>query len=165
MKKFVFVLVSFFVVSVVQAYEGFRCFPSLRETRIQVLAQNDEIQVLVNNGAGYDFMPQFEGPNSVFNLSFNKMQGEDLKDLADSFTFAWPKDQCKLDTENFTVSCRSEAKASVKSVKSFGITTTEILEKYEDEKYEKRKFRMSLEKDNFYFVSLVFDTKSCSKFN
>ena len=152
-------------ISIAQAYEGFRCIPSMRETRIQVLVQGEEIQFLVINAMGYDFMPQFDGPSSVFNISFNKMQGEDLKDLGDSFTFSWPKESCKLDSKHFTISCRSEAKALVKSVKSYGVTTTEVTEKYENETYEKRRFRLSLEKDNMYFVSLQFDTKFCEKFN
>jgi hypothetical protein len=147
------------------SYEGFHCVPSMRETRMQVLVQNDEVQVLVVNPAGYEFMPQFDGPHSIFNISFNKMQGEDLKDLGDSFVFAWPKSACQIDSDKFTVSCRSEAKAAVKGIKSFGLTTTEVTEKYESETYEKRKFRLSLEQGNVYFVALQFDTKFCSKFN
>ena len=147
------------------AYEGFLCVPSIRESRIQVLVVKDDIQVLVNNPSGYDFMPQFDGPSSIFNISFNKMQGEDLKELGDSFSFQWPKTACQLDVEQFTVSCRSEAANLVKSIRSFGITTTEVTEKYDGEIYQKLKFRLSLEKDNLYFVSLQFNKKSCQKFN
>lgn len=146
------------------SYEGFQCVPSLRETRIQVLVQNDEVQMLVVNPSGYNFMPQFDGPNSVFNISFNKMQGEDLKELGDSFIFSWPKSACRVDSEKFIISCGGEAKVAIKGVKSFGITTTEVVEKHENETYEKRKFRLSLEKNNIYFVALQFDTKSCAKF-
>lgn len=147
------------------AYEGFRCIPSMRETRIQVLVVDQNIQILVNNGMGYNFMPQFDGPSSIFNLSFNKMQGEDLKDLGDSFMFNWPKSACVLNTDRFTIVCRSEASNQVKSIKSFGITTAEITEKYEQDVYEKRRFRLALEKDNIYFVALEFNSKSCEKFN
>jgi hypothetical protein len=147
------------------SFVGFHCIPSLRETRMQVLVQNEEVQVLVVNPSGYAFMPQFDGPNSVFNISFNKMQGEDLKDLGDSFFFSWPKSACQIDSDKFTVSCRSEAKLAVNGIKAFGLTTTEVIEKYEGETYEKRKFRLSLEQSNIYFVTLQFDTKSCAKFN
>lgn len=162
--KLAFVL-SFLFTSFGFAYEGFHCVPSLRDTRLQVLVQNDEVQVLVINPSGYSFMPQFEGPHSVFNISFNKMQGEDLKELGDSFFYSWPKESCKIDSEKFIVTCRSEAKTAVKGIKSYGISTSEIIEKYEDETYEKRKFRFSLEQSNLYFVTLQFEKKSCEKFN
>jgi hypothetical protein len=148
-----------------QAYEGFHCVPSARETHFQVLVQEKNIEVTVTNSMGYEMMPQFDGPSSIFNISFNKMQGEDLKDLGQFFTFTWPKADCKIDNELFTIQCRSEAQNTVKSVKSYGLTTTEVSEKYEDEKYEKRKFRFSLEKDNFYFVTLQFNVETCKKFN
>lgn len=147
------------------SYEGFRCIPSLRETRFQVLVQKEEVQLLVVNAMGYEFMPQFDGPQSVFNFSFNKMQGEDLKDLGDSFIFSWPKEACQVDSDKFIVNCRGEAKTAVKNIKSFGLTTTEITEKYDGQVYEKRKFRLSLEQGNIYFIALQFDTKSCEKFN
>lgn len=150
--------------AVVSSFEGFRCIPSMRETRVQVLVQKDEVQLSITNPMGYDFMPQFDGAQSIFNFSFNKMQGEDLKDLGEFFTFSWLKESCKLDSENFTVNCRSQAQADVKGIQSFGLTTTEITEKYDGESYEKRKFRLSLEKGNIYFVSLEFDKKSCEKF-
>lgn len=165
MKKIVlFVLLSLSTLTL-QAYEGFQCVPSLRETRLQILVQGEDINLTVTNAMGYDFMPQFDGPSSIFNISWHKMQGEDLKDLGDSFTFSWPKSSCQLDTENFKINCRSEAKALVKSVKSYGLTTTEVTERYEDDTYEKRRFRLSLEKVNMYFVSLEFNKQNCEKFN
>ncbi len=160
--KLIFTIL-FFLSSTAFSYEGFHCVPSMRETRMQVLVQKDEVQVLVVNPSGYSFMPQFDGPNSVFNISFNKMQGEDLKELGDSFAFVWPKSSCQVDSQKFTISCRSEAKVSVKGIKSFGLTTTEVAETYEGETYEKRKFRISLEQSNLYFVTLQFDTKTCEK--
>ena len=163
-KNILLLIFSVFTLNV-NAYEGFRCFPSVKETRLQVLVQEKDIQILVVNGMGYDFMPQFDGPSSIFNIAFNKMQGEDLKSLGDSFTFYWPKESCKIDSENFTVNCRTEAATTVKDIKSFGLTTTEVTEKYDGQTSEKRKFRFSLEKDNIYFVSLEFNTSSCQKFN
>ena len=162
--KFIFTILVL-LSSTAFSYEGFHCVPSMRETRMQVLMQNDEVQVLVVNPSGYTFMPQFDGPHSVFNISFNKMQGEDLKELGDSFIFSWPKSSCQIDSEKFTISCRSEAKVAVKGIKSFGLTTTEVTEKYENETYEKRKFRLSLEQSNVYFVTLEFGTNSCEKLN
>lgn len=160
------VLISWMLFSMnAYSYEGFRCMPSMRETRMQVLIQNEEVQVLVVNPTGYDFMPQFEGPQSVFNISFNKMQGEDLKDLGDSFTYSWPKEACQLDVEKFILNCRSQAKAAVNNVKSFGLTTSELSEKYDGQATEKRKFRFSLEQGNTYFVSLQFDMKACTRLN
>lgn len=165
MKKLVlFVLISLGTLTL-QAFEGFRCIPSLRDTRLQILVQGEDINLTVTNAMGYDFMPQFDGPSSIFNISWHKMQGEDLMDLGDSFTFSWPKGSCKLDSENFKINCRSEAKALVKSVKSYGLTTTEVTEKYEEDTYEKRRFRLSLEKINMYFVSLEFNKQNCKKFN
>ena len=147
------------------SYEGFRCIPSLRETRIQVLVKEKNIEVLVVNAAGYHFMPQFSTPASAFNLSFNKMQAEDLMDLGDAFMFSWPKDKCELDSGNFTLNCQGEAVQKVKSVASYGISSTEITEKYQNESYKKRRYRLAVEKDNIYFVNLEYYTKNCEKFN
>ncbi len=159
-----FIFFSLFY-SVAPAYVGFRCVPSMRESRLQVLEVSDEIQILVTNPMGYNFMPQFDGPSSTYNISFNKMQGEDLSSLGDSFSFSWPKESCKLDSAKFTLTCQSEAKQEFRSIKSYGFTTTEVTEKYNDVIYEKRKFRLSLEKVNMYFVTFQFDTKNCEKFN
>lgn len=146
------------------AYEGFRCIPSVRETRLQVLVKDNVIQALVTNPMGYDFMPQFEGPSSKFNVSFNKMQANDLEDLSDSFHIEWPKENCKVDSNKFTLNCTSASVISISTMRSYGVTTTEVLEKYDNDIYDKRKFRFSLEKDNLYFVSLQFDIKTCEKF-
>ena len=109
-------------------------------------------------------MPQFDGPSSQFDGAFNEMQAKDLEGLGNSFTIKWPKENCKMDTGKFTLSCSGISEISVPAMKSYGLTTTEITESYENKIYEKRKFRISLEKDNIYFVSLQFDTKTCEKF-
>ena len=165
MKIFLALFITYFSFSIVFGYDGFHCVPSMRDSRFQALVQGEDIIVLVTNPMGYEFMPQFEGPFSIFNISFNKMQGEDLKDLGATFTFTWPKESCKLDSANFVLNCRSQAKNKIGTVKSFGVTTTEVIEKYDDEIYEKRKFRFAFEKDNIYFVALQFNKKSCEKFN
>ena len=162
MKIFLFFTI---LASFAQGYVGFRCVPSMRESRLQVLVVNENVQILVTNAMGYDFMPQFDGPSSIFNISFNKMQGEHLSGLGESFSFSWPKESCKLDAEHFTLDCRSVAKQEVRSIKSYGFTTTEVTEKYDDVIYDKRKFRLSLEKVNMYFVTLQFDIKTCEKFD
>ncbi|MBC7742394.1 MAG: hypothetical protein H7061_09365 [Bdellovibrionaceae bacterium] len=150
--------------SLALSYEGFRCVPSARSTRFQVLVQEAQIEILVTNPTGYSFMPQFDSGGTLFNISFNKMQAKDLEELSEQFAFTWPKDLCKVDSENFKVSCNGIATNLVKSIKAFGITTTEMTEKYEEDIYIKRKFRFSLEKDNMYFVSQEYDIKFCQKF-
>lgn len=149
----------------VNAYEGFACIPSEKETRIQVLVQDKKIEVRVTNPRGYDFMPQFEGPSSPFSISFQKMQAEDLKSLGDVFTYSWPKDKCQLNVEKYTLDCQSEAETDVKGIKSFSLTTSELTEKHLEELTEKRKYRFVLEQGNIYFVTLNFDTSRCFKFN
>ena len=156
-------LLIFFITPAVYAYEGFRCFPSFRQTRLQILVKDKTVELLVVNPGGYEFMPQFDGSGSQYLLAFNKMQAEDLKELADGFIFTWPKEKCKLDTDNFEINCSGEAIKPVKSIKSFGISTTEVVEKYNGEIYEKRKFRLNVEKDNIYFVNLEFYKTSCEK--
>ena len=146
------------------AYEGFYCIPSLRQTRIQVLAIENDIEIRVVNPAGYEFMPQFDGSGSQFSLAFNEMQAEDLKELGEVFVFRWPKEKCNIDSINLTINCDGEALNKVGSIKSFGISTTEISEKSRNETYEKRKFRMSAEKDNIYFTSLDFYKENCERF-
>lgn len=162
--KHIFFIIVFTTLNL-KAYEGFRCIPSMRDTRIQVLVQEKTVEVLVTNPMGYEFMPQFEPPGTAYNIAFNKMQAEDLKDLGDQFSYSWPKENCQVDSQNFKVTCQSEAQAAVKTVKAYGITTTEVTEKYEGDTYNKRKFRLSLEKDNMYFVSLFFDAKNCEAFS
>ncbi len=147
-----------------QAVDGFRCVPSFRDTRFQVLKTEQKVEVLVTNPSGYKFMPQFDGPSSQFHVAFNEMQAKDLVGLGNVFTLKWPKENCKMDTSKFTLSCSGISEISVPGMKSYGLTTTGITETYESEIYEKRKFRISLEKENFYFVSLQFDTKTCEKF-
>lgn len=143
---------------------GFRCIPSLRETRIQILEHEKEIELRVTNAGGYKFMPQFDGPTSVFNLAFHKMQGEDLTGLGDVFIYSWSKDKCQLDPKNFIVNCQGEALQKIDGVSSFGISTTEVLERFQGQIYEKRKFRLSVEKGNFYFVTMEFFTQNCEQF-
>lgn len=147
-----------------QAVDGFRCVPSFRDTRFQVAAVDQKIEIRITNPSGYKFMPQFDGPFSQFDGAFNEMQAKDLEGLGNSFTIKWPKENCKMDTGKFTLSCSGISEISVPAMKSYGLTTTEITESYENKIYEKRKFRISLEKDNIYFVSLKFDTKTCEKF-
>lgn len=146
------------------AYDGFHCIPSLRQTRIQVLTVDNEIEIRVVNPAGYEFMPQFDGSGSQFSLGFNKMQAEDLNEFGEVFVFRWSKEKCKIDTENLTLDCDGEALNKVGNIKSFGVSTTEISEKSRGETYEKRKFRISAEKENIYFVSLEFYKQNCEKF-
>lgn len=158
------VFFSFNLRAQAQPVDGFRCVPSFRDTRFQVLKTEQKIEVLVTNPSGYKFMPQFDGPSSQFHVAFNEMQAKDLVGLGNVFTLKWPKENCKIDTSKFTLSCSGSSEISVPGMKSYGLTTTEITETYESEIYEKRKFRISLEKENFYFVSLQFDTKTCEKF-
>lgn len=146
------------------AYEGFRCIPSLRETRMQVLVGEKNVELRITNAGGYKFMPQFEGPTSVFNLAFHKMQGEDLSDLGDVFTYSWPKEKCQIDSKNFLFNCQGEATEKVAGINSFGISTTEILERYQGQVWEKRKYRLSVEKGNMYFVTFEFFTQNCEEF-
>jgi hypothetical protein len=155
----------FFITVSSQAYEGFRCIPSLRQTRVQVLKKDKKIELMVVNPSGYDFMPQFDAAGSAFSISFNKMQAEDLKSLGDGFTYSWPEEKCKIDTDNLTVSCSGEAEGAVPAIKSYGLSTTEVTEKYEKDVYEKRRFRLSVENSNTYFVNLEFYKQNCEKFN
>jgi len=147
-----------------QAVQGFRCFPSMRETRLQVLVKDNTIEALISNPMGYEFMPQFDGTSSAFQLAFHKMQADDLKSLGEQFSITWPKDKCQLDVNTFNLDCDGTSEISKSDVKSYGVSTTQISETYAEDSYQKRKFRFSLEKDNFYFVSLQFDIKSCEKF-
>lgn len=160
----IFILIYIFSSSVL-AYEGFRCMSSPKQTRVQFLVVNEKIEMYVANPMGYDFMPQFEGPSSPFNFSFNKMQADDLKDLGSTFTFTWPKNECHLDTKIFTIHCQSQSLNKVGEIKSLGITTTEISEKNADLNYNKRRFRLSVDKENIYFVTLEFPLESCVAFN
>lgn len=128
MKIFIQIVVILFGMKAV-AYNGFRCAPSAKDTRIQVLEKDDKIEVLVVNPMGYDLMPQFESPISYFNLEFYKMQGEDLKELGSMFSFSWNKGDCTLSSSDFTVQCSGEVKKENSEIGSFGISTTEIIEK------------------------------------
>lgn len=166
MSKLIYVIaVSIFVSQIGYTYEGFRCIPSLRQTRIQVLVVGENIEILVVNPSGYEFMPQFDGSGTQFSLAFNRMQAEDLKELGDGFIFKWPKEKCTLKPENFEINCEGLATNQIGPIKSFGFTTTEITEKTNAAVYEKRKYRFSAEKDNLYFASLEFYKQTCEKFS
>lgn len=158
-------ILSLFLSFGVYAYEGFRCAPSPKQTRVQILVVDNKIEMYVANPMGYDFMPQIEGPTAPFNFSFNKMQTDDLKDLANVFTFSWPKSQCQMDVKNFTIQCQLESLNKVGDIKSLGLSTIEVSEKNADQIYKKRRFRLSVDKGNIYFVSLEFPVESCSAFN
>lgn len=162
MKKLIFLL-TFYLSCFAGAFEGFRCIPSLRQTRLQVLVTGNNIELRIINPAGYEFMPQFD-PGSQFTLAFNKIQAQDLAELGDGFAFIWPRSRCRLDAAGFVVNCDGEALNKVGTIKSFGISTTEITEKHRDEPFEKRKFRLNVEKDNLYFTSLEFYNQNCEKF-
>ncbi len=162
--SYLLIIFSILFTAELQAYQGFHCIPSMRDSRIQVLVQGENVEVLVTNPMGYQFMPQFDSPNSAYQLSFNKMQAEDLKSLGDQFQFTWSKNLCKINTEQFSMSCQGPAKNTVRTVKAYGVSTTEITERYDNDLFEKRKFRFSFEKDNMYFVSLLFDIKNCETF-
>lgn len=164
MKKSLAVLLCFASFAT-HAFEGFRCIPSLRETRMQVLVKENEVELRVTNAGGYKFMPQFDGPTSVFNLAFHKMQGEDLKELGDVFIYSWPKDKCQVDSKNFTINCQGEALQKIGAISSYGISTTEVLERHQGQVFEKRRFRLSVETGNFYFVSMEYFTQNCETFN
>ena len=151
--------------STAQGYEGFHCIPSLRQTRIQVLVKESNIELLVVNAGGYAFMPQFDNGGTQFSLPFSKMQAEDLAGLSEAFIFSWPKERCNVDSARYVVDCSGEAAQVVNGIKTYGISTTEVTEKTRDALYEKRKFRLSAEKDNIYFVNLEFFTQNCEKFN
>lgn len=160
-----YLLLFLLISSTGKAIQGFSCIPSARETRIQVLIDENTVKMTIVNPMGYQFMPQFDNATSVFNIPFLSMQGEDLKDLSDGFTVSWPKKLCTVDTTNFTIGCTSEALNKINSIKPLGLTTTEITEKYEAEIYSKRKFRFTLENINVYFLSLQFDTRTCKKYD
>lgn len=163
MPKIILVLTVLFGVKSF-SFEGFHCVPALKQTRLQVLAKEDQIELLIINPMGYDFMPQFDLNRSSYLLKFDQMQADDLQNLGDVFTFKWPKSSCKIDTSNFTVNCTGEAESTVKDIKSYGLSTTEIIEKTTDSKYEKRRFRLNVEKGNLYFVNLEFLTSNCAVF-
>lgn len=167
--KLIIICLSFFafqsICQSVHAYEGFRCVPSMRDTRFQVLVTEKTVELLVTSPMGYNFMPQFESPQSVFHQGFNKMQGEDLKALGDQFQFIWKKEGCQVDSKQFKISCLEPAALPVKDIKAYGLTTTEVVEKYGEDTYEKRKFRLSLEKGNMYFVSQQFEIRNCEVFH
>jgi hypothetical protein len=143
---------------------GFHCVPSMRDSRLQVLVLAETVEVFVVNPMGYEFMPQFDGPSSVFTQKFNNMQGEDLKALGDSFRFVWRKEDCKVDTSLLTVNCHAPSLNKVQTVTSYGLSTTEITEKYEGEISNKRKFRFAVEKENIYFLNLLYDVNNCAIF-
>ena len=157
------ILIILFPISVF-AYEGFRCIPSLRQTRLQVLVKDKNIELMVVNAGGYEFMPQFDSAGSQYSLAFNKMQAQDLKDFAGGFVYSWPKDKCKIDADNFEINCNGEPLLPVETIKSYGVSTTEIIEKYNGEIFEKRKYRLNAEKDNIYFVNLEYYKQTCQKF-
>lgn len=157
-------LVWFLLSQNVFAYEGFRCIPSIRQTRIQVLVVGENIEILVVNPSGYEFMPQFDGAGSQYSLAFNRMQAEDLKELGDGFIFKWPREKCTLNSDNFEINCEGLATNQIGAIRSYGLTTTEIAEKSKLGSYEKRKFRFSAEKENMYFASLEFYKQTCEKF-
>ncbi len=163
-KLFCAVAISLFVSQFGYTYEGFRCIPSLQQTRIQVVVVGKNIEILVVNPSGYEFMPQFDGSGSQYSLFFNRMQAEDLKELGDGFIFKWPKEKCSLSAENFEINCAGLATNQIGPIKSYGLTTTEITEKTNSAVYEKRKYRFSAEKDNLYFASLEFYKETCEKF-
>ncbi len=146
------------------AYEGFYCFPSFKSTRMEVLVKENKIQLTVVNPMGYKFMPQFSSAGSVFNLSWFRMQGEDLEGLGDRYFYSWPREKCELDSKNFLINCQGEAFEAVSDIKSYGLSTTEIIERYQGEDYEKRRFRQTLDKENIYFVDFEFHTKNCEAF-
>jgi hypothetical protein len=143
------------------AYEGFYCFPSFKSTRMEVLVKEDKVQLTVVNPMGYKFMPQFGSAGSVFNLSWFRMQGEDLEGLGDKYFFSWPREKCQIDSKNFLINCQGEAIEVVSDIKSFGLSTTEIIERYQGDVYEKRRFRQTLDKENIYFVDFEYHTRNC----
>ena len=161
MKTLIFLLS---LATTAHGYDGFHCIPSLRQTRLQVLVKDFNVELLVVNAGGYAFMPQFDSGGAQFSLSFNKMQAEDLAGLSEAFIFSWPKEKCSVDSTRFVVDCSGEAAQTVNGIKTYGISTTEVTEKTRDALYEKRKFRMSAEKDNIYFVNMEFYVQSCEKF-
>lgn len=160
---FLSLLLCFYFHSSLSLASGFRCWPSVKDTGILVLEKNDIISISIENGMGYKFMPQFEGGSSLYSLDFFKMQGEDLSGLGDRFNFSWKKSNCELNTAQFNVSCSGESSNQVSDIKSYGLSTTEIIEKYSSGKSEKRRFRFSMEKINFYFVTLEFDLNTCEE--
>jgi hypothetical protein len=70
-----------------------------------------------------------------------------------------------MDDKNFVVNCSGEATSTVNGIKAYGISTTEVSEKYQGETYQKRRFRINVEKDNLYFVNLEYYTQNCESFS
>ena len=164
--KSTFVLCLFISTAVFSAeYNGFRCIPSLRQTRIQVLETEKAIELRVTNPDGYDFMPQFDSSASAFSIPFMKMQAEDLKSLGEVFIFSWGKDKCRLNSSQFEVSCQGEALNKSSDVAAWGVTTTKITEEIDKDVYKKRRFRIAVENENTYFINLEFYNQNCETFD
>lgn len=158
------VLMALFI-SEVSLAEGFYCLPSLKQTGLRVEKSEKAVKIVIKNPMGYDFMPQFDGPTSASSLSFQKMQFEDLKDLGSDFIFEWDISKCQLDTKNKTVNCDGASENKVKSIQSFYLSTTEVIEKIRNDQSAKFKYRLNLDKDGtMYFVSLEFYEQNCKSF-
>lgn len=148
------------------AADGFACVPqSGRETRVQFLKNENELELRITNPSGYEQMPQFEGPTSLLSLGLQKMQFSDLRAIDQVFITKWTLANCDYDFKNFTVHCNGKAIDPAADLKVLGLTTTEVREKYKDEIFEKRKYRISVEKNsNYYFVTLFFNNQTCFNF-
>lgn len=158
---------SIFICHSLYAVEGFICNPSDRQTRIQIVSVNDAIEARITNPAGYEFMPQFDGPVSKFSMTYQKFQYDALEILGDIFIITWPKKSCQFVFENFYLKCDSEGTFSkpLQGIKSKGLETVKISEEYHFGKYESQKYRFTFDKEgNYLFVSLQFNKENCKQF-
>ncbi len=153
---------------------GFRCIPSMKETRLQILQESTKsdqgVVVRITNPMGFSMMPLLEGPVSQFQIPFLKMQAEDLQVLGDVFEIYWKKDQCQqLDWAKMRISCQGQGQLRL-PVNSAKVTpmlmsSFSILEQAIDTETNFLKYRFVLEAaGNYYFVTLVYPAKSCASF-
>lgn len=165
MKNFIFLLLGHLITINSFAFDGFICNPSDRQTRVQFLEINDQIEIRVTNPAGYEFMPQFDGPVSKFSMGYQKFQYDSLEALGDIFTITWPKKSCALDSKKFNIKCGGDGQLSVKNIQANGIETIKVTEEYYFGTYESRKFRFSFNKEGSYlFSTLQFNIDNCKAF-
>lgn len=140
---------------------GLRCIPSSRSTGLYITENNEMITLTVQNPMGIEFMPQFEGPLSIADLNFLKNQQEDTLHLGDQFSFSFKKSQCQTNFSNFQVDCDGPSENSLNQFKALSLSTTITREERKKEITFKRKFRLSIEKENIYFLTYEFNLINC----
>lgn len=141
----------------------FGCYPSQKETRFQVLENEEEILVRFVNPRGYESMPQFDGPVSAEGISLLKWQIEGLKNIGNQIQFSWKKNNCQIEKEKQIINCDNKGNSSVSDIIPFSITTTEITEKIKLQESKKIKYRLVLESQgNIFFPTIEFSQNFCN---